>query len=232
MWWRLLLSSKLRTGRSRNLSLRLKPQHVCNQRKGGLNGKTQHSKGATWHTASHIHPQKCKHLRITWSNYEPLHSWTTFLHWGMGCLQLLQKAHSKQTQSWDQYPYYCKKRECICISRLLRQLLSIFNSLGLCDFTVWTSKSPESPFSRHRKMFFSHLQGVHKLPCRIYHEMQSHASKTLKATANNMGSKWQVTFTSVIALCHKPYTNSFYPPKKIPLRGKIPFCPSLGFALK
>lgn len=76
LWWRWLLSLEWRTGSPRNEALRMKPQHLRNQQTGGLNGKTRDSKCATWRTASHTRPQKCDHLRITWSNYKPLHSWT------------------------------------------------------------------------------------------------------------------------------------------------------------
>lgn len=74
--WRWMLSLEWRTGSPRNKALGMKPQPLRNQQTGGLNGKTWDSKCATWHTASHTHPQKCDHLRITWSNYELLHSWT------------------------------------------------------------------------------------------------------------------------------------------------------------
>lgn len=73
--WRWPLSLEWRAGSPRNEALRMKPQRLPNQQTGGLNVKTQDSKGATWCTASHTPPQKCDHLRITWSNYKPLHSW-------------------------------------------------------------------------------------------------------------------------------------------------------------
>lgn len=148
---------------------------------------------------------------------------TMFLHWGMGCLQLLQKAHSKQTQSWDQYPHYCEKWECICISQLLRQLLSMFNPLGLF-FTVWTSKSPESPFSRHRKMFSSQLQGVHKLSCRIYHETQSHASKYSKQCGQKMTGYIYLSDCFVSQTLYKLLLSS----KKNTFKGKDSFLSIFG----
>lgn len=205
----------------------MKPQRLHNWQSGGLNGKTRDSKGVTWHTASYTHPQKWDHFRITWSNYEPLHSWTD----NVPPLGLI--AHSKETQSWDKHQLYCKKWEHILISDLLEQSIvhptwsQWLHSVDI-KMTVHRRKVRKYIWQTHEECA-PDLCRAHKAPLQNIPPNAKPSPQPLKMpTASSVSGKWQVTFTSVTPLCQR--TPHELPPssQKTKLKGKCSFSPVCG----